>query len=175
MKFYQTQSHAIVLHNTLPAVCIEKAVCMKTKAELYHKICLTPRLPRVVLKANSHSGQQNQREHGARTFLACLLSTVEQQDTNRKGKVKKLIEQFESHPNKEPFLQDLSQTQRIAGFDRRPEQHGDFRTLRNLFQKAMPRLPLILERSVKMFKIATKNKRVRQEQLRRLINSSLWC
>ena len=123
LQFYQTQSHAIVLYNTLPAVCIEKAVCMKTKEELYHKICLTPRLPRVVLKANSHSGQQNQREHDARTFLACRLSTVEQQDTNRKDKVKKLIEQFESHPNKEPFLQDLSQTQRIAGFDRRPEQH----------------------------------------------------
>ena len=26
---YQTRSHAIVLHNTLLSVCIEKAVCMK--------------------------------------------------------------------------------------------------------------------------------------------------
>ena len=34
LKFYQTGSHAIVLYNTLPAVCIEKTVCMKTNEEL---------------------------------------------------------------------------------------------------------------------------------------------
>ena len=34
LQFYQTRSHAIVLYGTLPAVCIEKAVCMKTKEEL---------------------------------------------------------------------------------------------------------------------------------------------
>ena len=49
LQFYQTRSHAIVLHNTLPAVCIEKVVCMKTKDELYQKVRLTPRVPRVVL------------------------------------------------------------------------------------------------------------------------------
>ena len=67
LQFYQTRSHAIVLYNSLPAFCIEKAVCTKTKEELYHKICSTPRLQRVVLKANSHSGQQDQREQDART------------------------------------------------------------------------------------------------------------
>ena len=46
--FYQTRSHADVLHNTQPAACIEKAVCMKTQEELYRKVRLTPRLPRVV-------------------------------------------------------------------------------------------------------------------------------
>ena len=123
---------------TLPAVCIETAVCMKTKEELYHKICFTPRLPRVVLKANSHSGQPDQREQDARTSCdqpselkssreawnstvdnripVIPLSTIEQQDTNRKDKVKKLIEQFESHPYKECFLQDLRQTQKIDKF-----------------------------------------------------------
>ena len=34
LQFYQTRSHAVVLYNTLPAVRIEKAVCMKTKEEL---------------------------------------------------------------------------------------------------------------------------------------------
>ena len=58
MQFYQRRSHAIVLHDTLSAVCIEKAVCIKTKEELNHK---------VVLKANSHSGQQDQQEQDART------------------------------------------------------------------------------------------------------------
>ena len=32
------RAHAVVLYNTLPAVCIEIAVCMKTKEELYHKV-----------------------------------------------------------------------------------------------------------------------------------------
>ena len=138
LQFYQTRSHAIVLYNTLSTVCIEKAVCMKTQEELYHKICLTPRLPRVVLKANLHSGQQGQREQDARTscdqpsesksswetwnntvdyrILGIPFSTVEQQDTNREDKVKKLIEQFESQPHKESFLQDVSQTQKINKF-----------------------------------------------------------
>ena len=31
LQFYQTRSHAIVLYNTLPAICIEKAVCMKSE------------------------------------------------------------------------------------------------------------------------------------------------
>ena len=65
-QFYQTRSHAIVLHNTLPAICIEKAVCMKTKEEQYHKVYQSPRLPRVILKPTSQSGQQDQHEQEAR-------------------------------------------------------------------------------------------------------------
>ena len=50
LHFYQTRSHAVVLHNTLLAACIEKAVGMKTQDELFQKVRLTPRLPRVVPK-----------------------------------------------------------------------------------------------------------------------------
>ena len=57
LQFYQRRSHAIVLNNTLPAICMEKAVCMKTKEELYHKANQSPRLLRVTLKPNSQSGQ----------------------------------------------------------------------------------------------------------------------
>ena len=39
-------------------------------------------------------------------------SAVQQQDTNRRETVKKLIQQFESHPNKEFFLQDLKKDRR---------------------------------------------------------------
>ena len=46
------------------------------------------------------------------------LSAVEQQDTTRENKVKKLIEKFENHKHKESFLQDLSQTQKINKFCR---------------------------------------------------------
>ena len=38
LQFYQTLSHAVVLYNTPPAACIEKAVCMKTQNELYQKV-----------------------------------------------------------------------------------------------------------------------------------------
>ena len=31
LHFDQTRSHAVVLYNTLPAACIEKAVCMKPR------------------------------------------------------------------------------------------------------------------------------------------------
>ena len=31
LQFYQTRSNAVVLYDTLPAACIEKATCMKTK------------------------------------------------------------------------------------------------------------------------------------------------
>ena len=140
LTFFQTRSHAIALYNTLAAVCIEEAVSMKRKEELYHKVCLTRRLQSVVLKANSHSGQQDQREQDARTSgdqpsgskssgetwsntVDCRIpyihhSTVEQQGTNRKDKVKKLIQQFESHPNKESFFQDLNQTQKTNKFSK---------------------------------------------------------
>ena len=140
LQFFQTRSHAIVLYNTLPAVCIEKAVCMKTKEELHQKVRLTQRLSLVVLKANSHSGQQDQRDQDARSFwdppnesksyretwnnavdnriLGTPISTVEQQDTNRQFKVKKLIEKFETNQHKDSFLQDFSQTQKINKFSK---------------------------------------------------------
>ena len=44
------------------------------------------------------------------------LTTVEQQDTTRENKVKKLIERFENHQHKESFIQDLSQTRKINKF-----------------------------------------------------------
>ena len=50
LQFYQTRSLAVVLHNTLPAARIEKAVCVKTQEELYQKDRLTQRVPRVVTK-----------------------------------------------------------------------------------------------------------------------------
>ena len=51
----------------IPAACIERAVCMKTTYELYQKVCLTPRVPRVVLKANLQCGQQDPQNQEARS------------------------------------------------------------------------------------------------------------
>ena len=106
--------------------------------ELYQKVRLTPRVPRVVLKSNSQHGHQDPQSQDARSswepssdsksygetcdstvdyrISGVPLSAVEQQDTRRENKVKKLIEKFESHKHKESFLQDLSQTQKINKF-----------------------------------------------------------
>ena len=134
LQFYQTRLHAIVLCNTLPAVCIEKAVCMKTKEELYHKVYLNSSLHVLYSEANSHSGQQDQRDQDARISCGIAdlrgnlvqqrvpLAAVEQQDRNRNDKVKRLIQQFEIHPNKESFLQDLNQTVKINKFNEKSQK-----------------------------------------------------
>ena len=67
LQLYQTRSHAVVRNNTLPAACIQKAVRMKTTDELYRKVRLSPRVPRVVLKSNSQSGQQDPQNQDARS------------------------------------------------------------------------------------------------------------
>ena len=46
--FNQTQSHVVVLYNTLPAACTAKAACMKTQDVLCQKVRLTWRVLRVV-------------------------------------------------------------------------------------------------------------------------------
>ena len=49
LRFYQTKSNAVVLHDTLPAEFIEKAVRMKTGEQLYHR---DSERPRVALEEN---------------------------------------------------------------------------------------------------------------------------
>ena len=113
---------------------------MKAQDELYQKVRLTSRVQRVVLKSNSHYGQQDPQSQDARLSWApssdsksfgetcnnavdcrksgAPLSAVEQQNTIRENKVKKLFEKFENHKHKESFLQDLSQTQKINKFSK---------------------------------------------------------
>ena len=105
------------------------------------KVRLTPRLPRVVLKANSHSGQQDQDARSSwdppsesksykETWNNTVdyripgihLSIVEQQDTNRQNKVKQSTEKPENHQHKESLLPDLSQTQKINKFSEQSQE-----------------------------------------------------
>ena len=67
LQYHQTRSHAVVLHNTLPAACIEKAVCMKTQDELHQKFRSTLGVLRVVLKSNSQHGLQDPQNQDARS------------------------------------------------------------------------------------------------------------
>ena len=51
LKFYQTRSNAIILHETLPAYCIPKAVRMETGEAIYEKVYASPwPLPKISLK-----------------------------------------------------------------------------------------------------------------------------
>ena len=45
LKFYQTRSNAIILHETLPAYCIAKVVRMETAEVIYEKVYESPRPP----------------------------------------------------------------------------------------------------------------------------------
>ena len=45
LKFYQTRSIAIILHETLPAYCIPKVVRMETGEVIYEKVYASPRPP----------------------------------------------------------------------------------------------------------------------------------
>ena len=45
LKFYQTRSNAIILHETLPAYSIPKVVRMKTGDVLNEKVYMSPRSP----------------------------------------------------------------------------------------------------------------------------------
>ena len=120
LKFAQEKGlQAVVLFNTLPVACIQKAVCMKTQDDLYQKVRLTPRVPRLVPKSISQYGQQDPRSQEARSswdpssdsksygetcgnivdyrISGVPLSAVKQQDTTGENKVTKLIEKFENH------------------------------------------------------------------------------
>ena len=53
LKFYQTRSNAIILHETLPACCIPKVVRLKTGDVIYEKVYASPRPPpKISLKDN---------------------------------------------------------------------------------------------------------------------------
>ena len=45
LKFYQTRSNAIILHETLPALCIPKIVRMETREVTFEKVFMSLRLP----------------------------------------------------------------------------------------------------------------------------------
>ena len=132
LRFYQTRSNAVVFYDTLPAEFLEKAVCMKTGQQLYQR---ESERPRVALKANSQCDSQDLPSQEARSswetqsevrsfretgcnivdyrIPGISLSTVQEQDEQKRQTVAKLIEKFESHKYKEQFLQDVSQTQKI--------------------------------------------------------------
>ena len=52
LKFYQTRSNAIILHETLPAYCIAKAVMMGSGEIIYEEVYASLRPPKISFKDN---------------------------------------------------------------------------------------------------------------------------
>ena len=141
LQFYQTRSHVIILSGTLPAICVEKMVCMKTGEELNCKVHQSPKLPRVTLMPKSQhnrkdlpiadsrksndceSEERKHRETCSSTRVYFRIpgiphSTVEQVETSRKETVRLLIEQFENRPNKNILLKDFEKSEEINHFSK---------------------------------------------------------
>ena len=89
LQFYQTRSNGIVLYNTLPAICIEKVVYMKSGEELYNKAYQSPRLPRkAALKQNLHHGRMDLSNLEARTSVDYHSKESEEHGETRSEKVR---------------------------------------------------------------------------------------
>ena len=144
LTFYQTRSNAIILHNTLPAACIEKVVVKNSEEVLYNKIQESPRSPRKVVrilawhegrKDTSNSDERQSRVSSCQHRETCCgsneddmlpkidyriqglpHSTDEQQDDTRKEVVNKLIHQFGTPPDREALKSDLRQNQAYNPF-----------------------------------------------------------
>ena len=145
LQFYRRRSNAITLFNTVPAICIEKVAHMKIGEELYCKVHQSPRLPRAALTPNLHHGCQDLSNPEARTsadhqsersakheetrrgnvdyrIQRIPHSTVRGGDSNRKEIVEKLIQQFETHPNRDSLIEDLNQTEEFNPFSEKSKE-----------------------------------------------------
>ena len=66
-------------------------------------------------------------------------STVQKENSNRKETVKRLIQQFENHPNRDLLIEDLNKTEEfnpsseVEGVGHQQGQHGTLRAVRDLF------------------------------------------
>ena len=65
-------------------------------------------------------------------------STVQKEDSNRKEIAKRLIQQFDTHPNRDSLTEDLKKTgefnqRKVEGVDQQHGQHGVVRAVRGLF------------------------------------------
>ena len=145
LQFYQTRSNAIILYNTSPAMCIEMVVIRKSEEESCSKTFQSLAVPqRIVLEPNLLYERQDTTSSHARTFFdhsskhnkdcdgglcketcrgefdfgiqGLLQLAVQEHDHIRKEAVKKLIHQFETHPNKEALQADLKQNRAFNQF-----------------------------------------------------------
>ena len=76
LAFWQTRSNAVILHDSVPADCLENVVNPRTAQILYQKTHLSPRLPPKVLLRNSWQVQHE--DHHKRGTSAGQLAADEE-------------------------------------------------------------------------------------------------
>ena len=140
LQFCQTRSNAIILNNTLLALCTEKVVYMKTGEELNSKVCQSPRLPRrAALTPNLH------REHPS-TIKAKKVRSTGKPVVKSSGKPEAATStseykvchtqpfnrgEFETHPNRESLKADSEKNQKFNLFS---EKSNTSRCARSLLK-----------------------------------------
>ena len=165
LQFYQTRSHAVIFCDTLPAECIEKAICMKTKDQLYRRESVILR-PRVVLEANSQSGSQDlpvqearsswESQQDADSYVETRSNTADYRVTRFIGlngetagctattaTSQNLSIMFEKHRHKKQLLKDMSQK---AG-DQQVQRGITTITRRHEIQQSSSKFATILQNS----------------------------
>ena len=65
LKFWQTRSHAIIVHDSMPVDCIEKVVSENREKTLYQRLSTPRPAPKIMLKSvwNLQQQQQQQQQH----------------------------------------------------------------------------------------------------------------
>ena len=71
LKFCQTRSDAIILHETLPAYCIPKVVWMKTGEVIHEKVCMSSRSPPKISLKHEWK-RESDSEHAQRSEVGQL-------------------------------------------------------------------------------------------------------
>ena len=172
LQFYQTRSHAITLSSTLPLICIEKVVCMKTGEELHCKVYRSRRPRRLTLVPNSQHDQKDVPITTSRKSDDCENevntqrgtcsssrvdfripgiphSTVEKVDESKKSStinrtIRKSLNWNMLLMDYQEIGGDQPRQSRIKGFDYWNGQYRDLRILRDLFEETVSRFRFIL-------------------------------
>ena len=81
LQFWQTRSHAVIVHDSVPADCIEKVVCQKAYRTSYERLSTPRPAPMIVLKsawqlAPHHCGDLEQFQASGLTFVGKFDSTA---------------------------------------------------------------------------------------------------
>ena len=138
---FNKQDHAVVLYDTLPAEFIDKAICMKTKDQLYQRESVILR-PRVVLKANCkvvhkiylykkqhHLGNRNKMRRATEKPEAIRVPSCRMHGDKIMSLSWSRCSEKKQH--KKQFLKDMSQKQEIKSFSEESQQSlGDMNQTR---------------------------------------------
>ena len=103
LKFYQTRSNAIILHETLPAYCIQKVVRMETGDPLF---------------AQKERSMLNEVDIDFR--ISGLPHPVVKQAEN--SRVRELVKQIENHPHRQALQHDLQQNNAYNPFSEKSKK-----------------------------------------------------